>query len=373
MASVISPGRIKALALGLSVAVSGAVLGMGAALAPVQAAEAGLVIHTALDGDDVRRLASAFQATRPSALTGPVEVIEDDNATLIARWQTRYENRQATTGSGSGSAPSSSATAASSQASGPAPVEADLIWLTDRLGMTRLAEWNFLAPIPSLSVEGLPPRAVDGERRWVGTQITALGIAYNPNMARVTPAAWVDLGKSGVAGSLILPNPLQSDTALLTLTWLLHQEGGGWPLIEGWRRGGVRTVPRNSQVRQALADGSKNYAILLDYVAAAPARHPYPEPMRFLYPREGVVVTHQPIAMMKQAKAPAAARAFIAFLISRAGQEALAGLGRRPLRADVTASSALPSLDGIPQHPVDAALVAMAREKLPRFAIQFQP
>lgn len=74
----------------------------------------------------------------------------------------------------------------------------------------------------------------------------------------------------------------------------------------------------NGAVMNAIASGSKAYGVLVDYMAIREKAKG--APIEFTFPKEGVSIVTEPVAMLKNAKNPQAAKAFIDFLLSTEGR-----------------------------------------------------
>ena len=70
-------------------------------------------------------------------------------------------------------------------------------------------------------------------------------------------------------------------------------------------------------------------------------------PVEFVFPEEGVSAVTEPVAILKTAQNPEAAKAFIDFILSEEGQELAAEQGYLPAHPDVAAPEGFPSRDQI--------------------------
>ena len=105
-------------------------------------------------------------------------------------------------------------------------------------------------------------------------------------------------------------------------------------------------------VRDAVASGSHKYGIILDYVAVTAKKKG--SPVDYVYPKEGVVAIHQPIAILKDSNNTAGAKKFIAFMTSKEGQRLVVKLGYRPLYGDVAPPKGFPKTSAVKIVPIDA-------------------
>jgi len=95
-------------------------------------------------------------------------------------------------------------------------------------------------------------------------------------------------------------------------------------------------------------------------------------PIDFVFPAEGLPAVTEPVAILKTATNPAAARAFVDFILSDEGQKLAATMGYIPARASVGMPSWYPPGAKINLMPTDIAKVVHANSaNLQRFAEMF--
>ena len=78
-------------------------------------------------------------------------------------------------------------------------------------------------------------------------------------------------------------------------------------------------------------------------------------PIEFVFPAEGVSLVTEPVAIMKSAKNPDAAKKFVDFLLSQQGQELVLQQGYIPGRNGMQNPPGFPPRDQIKLLPFDAA------------------
>jgi iron(III) transport system substrate-binding protein len=66
-------------------------------------------------------------------------------------------------------------------------------------------------------------------------------------------------------------------------------------------------------------------------------------PIGFVFPKEGVPAVTEPVAILKTTQNPAAAKAFVDFILSDEGQQLAASQGYVPAKSSIPAPSWLPS------------------------------
>jgi iron(III) transport system substrate-binding protein len=78
-------------------------------------------------------------------------------------------------------------------------------------------------------------------------------------------------------------------------------------------------------------------------------------PVGFVFPKEGVSAVTEPVAILKSAKHPDAAKLFIDFLLSEKGQQLAATMGYIPASASVALPAGYPDRASIHVLGYDAA------------------
>jgi iron(III) transport system substrate-binding protein len=232
----------------------------------------------------------------------------------------------------------------------------DLLLIADAATMEQLKADNRLLAFPEAKVAGLPPSAYDVERSYFGTKLITTGIIYHRNAPR-KPVSWQDLLTPEAKGQVVLPSPLYSGAAAIHMGAIDAAPELGRDFYRKLAQNGAQAVRGNGAVASAVAGGQKMYGVIVEFMALNAKDKG--SPVDFVFPEEGVSVVTEPVAILRTAKNPAAARAFVDFILSRDGQELAVRQGFLPTRADVTPPKGFPALDKITILPVDLkALVA---------------
>lgn len=228
-------------------------------------------------------------------------------------------------------------------------VLADAIMVADDISMQELKQQDLLSPYPDAPVAGLPAGAFDKDLTYFGTKRMSVVLAYNPDKVQAAPNSWKEI-TNAPEGQVIMANPLTSGSALAHLWWMVSTFD--WPIYEALSLKNARVDPSNRAVWKAVAEGDATYGMVLDYVAAQGVRTG--GAARFVYPAEGAVTMHQPIAIPKGARHPKAARALIDFMLSAEGQKLVVQQGYRSLLPDGVIPDGYPDLDESRLTAVDA-------------------
>lgn len=302
-------------------------------------AKSTLTLYTSQPNDDAQMTVSAFEKAHPDI---EVKWIRDGTSKLIARLQAELA------------------------AGSTAP---DVLLIADSVTMESLKKENLLAAYKSPEAARFDSQLFDKEGYYYGTKVITTGIAYHTK-APLKPTSWLDLLKPEVKNMTTLPSPLYSGAAQIHQATLMNDPALGWQYYEKLKQNGAMPQSGNGAVMSAIASGSKAYGVLVDYLAIREKAKG--APVEFLFPKEGVSVVTEPVAMMKGTKNPQGAKAFIDFVLSEAGQRLVLQQGYLPADATLPVPKGFPPRDSIKLLPFDAAkALAETEANKKRFADLF--
>jgi iron(III) transport system substrate-binding protein len=223
--------------------------------------------------------------------------------------------------------------------------QADLFWGGESALYDRLAAQSLLAPLglPKAVSDAIPqtlgkPKPVslkDPRGFWIGTLLESTGIAYHPRLLErlgvPPPKDWDDLLDARLKGHIAQAPPTRSSSSHAAYEVIFQRDGEakGW---EWARRLAANTgifAPRSRDVPSLVARGE--FAVGF----AVPSYFAFEDRLagfdiRFAAPKTAWI-TSGPIAVLKGARHPKAARAFIEFLLSERGQRIAAERGLFPI------------------------------------------
>ncbi|HEY7903391.1 MAG TPA: ABC transporter substrate-binding protein [Casimicrobiaceae bacterium] len=229
---------------------------------------------------------------------------------------------------------------------------ADVLLIADALSMERLKAAGQLQAYPEADVSEFPPDAYDKDKTYFGTKLITTGIIVN-RQAPSRPRSWADLLKPDAKGQVVLPSPLYSGAAAIHMAALRGDPALGPDYYEKLAKNGAVALRGNGAVLNAVAGGQKMYGIIVEFMAMnAKAKG---SPVDFVFPVEGVSIVTEPTAILRGAGNPAAARAFVDFVLSKEGQEVAATQGYFPARRDVKPPAGFPDAATLKMLPVDIA------------------
>ncbi len=247
--------------------------------------------------------------------------------------------------------------------------KADVLLIADAASMEALKKDGRLLAYPDARTAGLAAGSFDADKTYFGSKLITTGIAVN-TAAKSRPASWAALAAPANKGQIAMPSPLYSGAAAIMLGTMTARSDLGWAFFEKLKADDAVAVRGNGAVLTAVASGEKPYGVLVDFMAFnAKAKG---SPIDFIFPAEGVPAVTEPVAMLKTTQNPAAARAFIDFILSDEGQKLALAMGYIPARASVGSPSWLPPGTKINLMPTDIGQVVQANSaNLKRFSELF--
>lgn len=281
-----------------------------------------LTLYTSQPNEDAQMTVTAFEKAHPDI---EVKWIRDGTTKLTARLQAELA------------------------AGGAAP---DVLLIADSVTMESLKKQDLLAAYQSPEASRYDAQLYDPQGYYYGTKLITTGIAYNTR-APVKPGSWQDLLKPELKNMTTLPSPLYSGAAQIHMATLMNDPQLGFAWYEKLKANGAMPQSGNGAVMNAITSGSKGYGVLVDYMAIREKAKG--APIEFVFPKEGVSIVTEPVAMMKNAKNPDGAKAFIDFVLSDAGQRLVLKQGYLPADANLPAPEGFPARDSIKLMPYDPA------------------
>jgi iron(III) transport system substrate-binding protein len=256
-------------------------------------------------------------------------------------------------------------------------VQADVLLLADSVTFDALKSANVLEPYRSPELAGIPEMFADRDGMYCGTKILATVLLVNTDKVRALPDSWKIMTSPAAKNEGFIASPLYSGAAAYQLGVLVRTDGIGWPYYEGLKANEVSVGKGNGGVITAVAGGEKAYGLVVDYMALRAKLKG--SPVDFSYPKEGVTVVTEPIALVKKAEKAgkksenADARLFVDFVLSEEGQKLVSSQGYTPVRGGITPPEGLKGVGEMKILDADPVLLAREREQdKKKFAEIFQ-
>lgn len=182
------------------------------------------------------------------------------------------------------------------------------------------------------------------------------------------PTTWRELADPKWRGRIAFAAADRSGSALWQMMQIIYNFGEeeGWRLFESMLANFVITSSSGA-VPRGVAQGE--YAIGLTLEDSAQRFITGGSPARIVYPREGITLAADAMALVNGGPNPDGARALLDFIVSAEAQRLIVQrFGRRPIRPDVDAPQGLPSASALPINNVpNEWSVARQRDYLARY------
>jgi iron(III) transport system substrate-binding protein len=195
--------KMKKLVGSLLAGVAAGIISIGTAMS------AELTVYTAIEAEDLKKYAEAFNADHPDIT---INWVRDSTGVVTAKLLAEKNNPQA-----------------------------DVIWGLAATSLLLLKTEGMLEPYAPKGVELLDPKFVDKSNppAWVGMDAWVASICFNTVEAAKlnipAPTSWKDLTKPEYKGHVVMPNPNSSGTGFLDVSsWLqMFGEEEGWKYMDG--------------------------------------------------------------------------------------------------------------------------------------------
>ncbi|MDI3327776.1 MAG: ABC transporter substrate-binding protein [Alicyclobacillaceae bacterium] len=239
---------------------------------------------------------------------------------------------------------------------------ADVILLADAPTFESLKKKGLLMPYDPPGAEQIPQSLKDPDHMYLPTKMIPIGIVVNtkqvPDPSLVD---WKSLTDPANRGRVVTPSPLYSGAAAYAVGIFRRQPEFGWSFVQQLKDNGAMAVKANGDVIKRVASGEKAFGIVVDFMAYRAKEQG--SPVSFVYPKTGVPVITEPVAIAKHTQNPAAAKAFVDFLFSEEGQKLEAELGYLPIRPGIQPPPGRPSPSELKVLSVSTADLAAGRDQ----------
>lgn len=281
-----------------------------------------LVLYTSQPNKDAQQTVDAFTAKHPGV---EVEWVRDGTTKIMAKLRAEFA------------------------AEAPKP---DLLLIADIVTMEGLKQEGRLMAHPDADVSAYDAGIMDRDKTYFSTKLITTGIVYN-TAAPFAPTSYKDLLKPEAEGKIAMPSPLTSGAATIHMAALTSNPELTWDFYEGLASQGANPKGGNGGTYKAVAGGEKLFGFVVDFL---PIRNKLKgAPVEFVFPSEGVSAVTEPVAILKTAQNPAAAKAFVDFLLSPEGQQLAADQGYLAAHPAIAPPEGFPPRDRIKLMDFDAA------------------
>lgn len=268
---------------------AGALIAAGVSMSSAWAATE-LTVYTAIESDDLKRYAAAFERDNPDI---KVKWVRDSTGIIAARLRAEKKNPQA-----------------------------DVVWGLAATSLMILKAEGMTVPYTPKGVEKLDPRFVDSAKppHWVGMDAWAAVICFNTVEAGKkglpVPKTWRDLTNPVYKGAIVMPNPASSGTGFLQVTsWLqLFGDGGGWQYMDDLHKNVSWYTHSGSKPCRQAGAGEAPIGISFEFRGAREKAGG--APLELVVPTEGIGWDMEASTIIKGTKKLEAAKKLIDWSIS---------------------------------------------------------
>jgi iron(III) transport system substrate-binding protein len=230
-------------------------------------------------------------------------------------------------------------------------VKPDVLLIADSVTMESMVSDDYLYAYMSPNRNQYEKSLYSENGYYYGTKLITSGIVRHKK-APQHPTDWSDLVKPEYKNQVAMPSPLYSGAALIHLATLTDDKSLGWNFYEQLHANKAMAQGGNGGVLKAVASGTKPYGVIVDFLAIREAAKG--SPIEFIFPKTGVSMVTEPVAIMKEAKNKAGAKRFVDFLLSKQGQSLVLKQGYLPARSDIGVPAGFPKRADIRLMPFDA-------------------
>ena len=289
----LSQGEIKVINKVISkLAISvGAVAFSGMAFVSSAQATTELTVYTAVEAEDLKKYAKAFNVVNPDI---KIKWVRDSTGIVTAKLLAEKNN----------------------------PV-ADVVWGLAATSLMLLKEEGMTHGYAPMGVDLLDKKFVDTAKppHWTGMDAWIASVCYNTVEAGKKnlplPTSWADLAKPIYKGSVVMPNPASSGTGFLDVSsWLqIFGEKGGWKFMDGLHQNIAWYTHSGSKPCKQAASGETPIGISFAFRGAKSKNAG--APITIVVPKEGVGWDMEATAIMKGTKNLAAAKKLVDFTVTK--------------------------------------------------------
>jgi iron(III) transport system substrate-binding protein len=231
----------------------------------------------------------------------------------------------------------------------------DVLWALGAEGMA--ANMDLLEPYTvadDAKIAAIYKKGMGG--RITPNNVTPMVIVYNTKLlpAAEAPKTWQSLTEARWKDQIAYAAADKSGssfTILATLLTVFGDNDAGWKVVEDIMKN-AKILPSSSRVPKGVADGEHQAG--LTYEDAAMRQVKGGAPVAVVYPQDGTSIPPDGNAILKGAKHPKAARAFMDYAVSKEVMDLLAEkFALRSARTDVKAPEGFPAIETIKAVPYD--------------------
>jgi iron(III) transport system substrate-binding protein len=200
---------------------------------------------------------------------------------------------------------------------------ADIIHTSDAGHFELLKDKNLLLKFTPQAVGSFPEGFKDKAGFYYGMRATLSVMAHNPKIVseKDAPKTWKDLLNPKWSGKMVTAHPGYSGIIMTHILALVNQYG--WDYFRDLAKNKLHLVQSANDPAGVVASGERPIGVNgAEYYYYKTLKQG--NPIRIVYPKEGVPLVVSPVAIAKDAPHPNAAKLFTEFIFSKESQQLLA-------------------------------------------------
>ena len=254
-----------------------------------------LTVYTAVEAEDLKRYADAFNEDHPDI---KINWVRDSTGVITAKLLAEKNNPQA-----------------------------DVIWGLAATSLLLMKGEGMLEAYAPAGVEKLDPKFVDTSTppAWTGMDAWVASVCYNTIEGEKNgvpaPTSWQDLTDPVYEGHVIMPNPNSSGTGFLDVSsWLqMFGEDGGWAFMDALHNNISRYTHSGSAPCKLAASGETTVGVSFAFRGAKSKAAG--APIEIIVPTEGVGWDMEATAIVAGTDDLAAAKTLVDWTVTKEANE----------------------------------------------------
>jgi iron(III) transport system substrate-binding protein len=249
---------------------------------------------------------------------------------------------------------------------------ADVLTVSDAAAANALTRQGVFVPFKPAGFDKVIDGAKNPDGHWIAQRVALFGMPVRTDKVAVAdrPKTWSDLLNPKYKGQMVMPDPNFTSIQLNVVGMLSRKLG--WSFYEGLRKNETMIVQGHQQVFKTMQQGERLIGAEGSDPRSFNKGKPVPN-MSMTYPSDGVFVVASPVAIIKGARHPNAAKLFAEFMLSEVAQKIIAENAIHSSRADIPPPDGQPALKDVKFIPIDLDYIEKNAKALKtRFSEIFQ-
>jgi iron(III) transport system substrate-binding protein len=249
---------------------------------------------------------------------------------------------------------------------------ADLVTFSDAAAATVMSRLGVFVPFKPVGFDQVVVDAKFPQGHWIAQRVAMYGMPVRTDKVAENdrPKSWAELTNPKFKGKMVMPDP--SFTAIQVNVVGMLSRKFGWDFYKALRKNDTMIVQGHQQVYKTLQQGER----VIGAEGSDPRTYNKGQTvpnMTMLHPAEGVFIVGSPVAIVKNARHPNAAKLLAEWMLSPVAQMIITQSAIYSPRRDIASPKGQPDLKGVKSIPIDLAYIeAKSRDIKKQFSEIFQ-